>query len=547
MKKTLLPYMGLLLGLTLLMSSCSEIASRWSSLTSQDKAVREGYANPVLPGFHPDPSVCRVGDDFYLVNSTFQFFPGVPIFHSKDLIHWEQIGHCLTRRSQLELGEADFGGGIYAPTLRYHDGTYYMIVTNCSGMGNFFVTASDPAGPWSDPVKVNEEGIDPTLFWDEDGTCYYVGNARGGIVLFSIDDKTGERLSESVTIWEGTGGRYPEGPHIYKKDGWYYLLIAEGGTEMGHKVTIARSRNLQGPYEGNPANPLLTHFNHAGQSNPIQGLGHADFVQAPDGSWWTVCLGFRLQSGANHLLGRETFLAPMEWKRGKWPVINGGECLQLDMQCPTLPQVEGKAQPAAICFQWDQRHQDPDRTGNVFLTAFDMRINFLCNPVEKNYAFCERLGWLRMQAGDVPLDGRGSPTFVGVRQTKMDQTFSAYIDAAGLAEGGRGGLTVFAHGSYHYDMAVVRRDGQLVAQLRYRLDALKHVEAEMPLPTEYANLQVHCTPDYYIFSCNGEELGRMNTRFLSSECLGGFTGIYVGIFSEGPTGSYIDLAELKEE
>lgn len=159
----------------------------------------------------------------------------------------------------------------------------------------------------------------------------------------------------------------------------------------------------------------------------------------------------------------------------------------------------------------------------------------------------ERPGWLRMRAGDVPLDGRGSPTFVGVRQTKMDQLMSAYIDASGLSEGGRGGLTIFAHGMYHYDMAVVRRGGQYVAQLSYHLDALRHVEAEVVLSSQFANLQVHCTPDYYIFSCNGEELGKMNTRFLSSECLGGFTGIYAGVFSEGPAGSFIDLAEIKAE
>ena len=546
MKKTL-TILPVLLCMAFLFNACSEISSHWASLSNKGKDAGVGYDNPVLPGFHPDPSVCCVGEDFYLVNSTFQFFPGVPVFHSKDLIHWEQIGHCLTRRSQVELHEADFGGGIYAPTLRYHDGKFYMIVTNCSGMGNFFVTADNPAGPWSDPIKVDEEGIDPTLYWDDDSTCYYVGNARGGIVLFAIDEQTGQRLSEPKTIWEGTGGRYPEGPHIYKKDGWYYLLIAEGGTEMGHKVTIARSRNINGPYEGNPANPLLTHFNHAGQSNPIQGLGHADFVQAPDGSWWTVCLGFRLQSGANHLLGRETYLAPMEWKRGKWPVINGGECLQLKMQCRTLPQQPEAALPSVIRFDANSLQQNPALTGNAFLSPFDMRLNFLCNPVEKNYSFDEHPGWLRMFSGDVPLDGKGSPTFVGVRQTKMEQRMSAYVDASGLLEGGRGGLTVFAHGSYHYDMAVVRQNGQYVARLSYHLDALTHIEAEVVLPSQFAELEVRCTPDYYVFSCNGKELGKMNTRFLSSECLGGFTGIYVGVFADGSAGSFIDLAELATE
>jgi len=287
---------------------------------------QDGYSNPILPGFHPDPSICAVGEDFYLVNSTFQYYPGVPVYHSRDLVSWEQIGSCLVRTSQSDLSGALSWGGIYAPTIRYHDGTFYMIVTNCSHGGNFIVTAKDPAGPWSEPVYVNTPGIDPSLYFEGD-RCYYTGSANDAIVFCEIDVRTGELLSELKPIWKGTGGRYPEGPHIYFKDGWYYLLIAEGGTEFGHKITVARSRSIDGPYEGNPANPILTHFCQAGQTSPIQGLGHGDFVQGPDGSWWMVCLGFRTQGGNHHLMGRETFLAPVQWKEGEWPVVNEGKIL----------------------------------------------------------------------------------------------------------------------------------------------------------------------------------------------------------------------------
>ncbi|HEY3390378.1 MAG TPA: glycoside hydrolase family 43 protein, partial [Prolixibacteraceae bacterium] len=222
------------------------------------------YRNPVIPGFHPDPSVCRVGDDYYLVTSTFEYFPGVPVFHSKDLVNWEQIGHCLTRDSQLPLQKCGASGGIYAPTIRYHDGLFYMVVTNVSGGGNFFVTAKDPAGEWSEPLWINQGGIDPTIFWDEDGKAYFMstghhfdtGKQREGIAISEIDLKTGKRITEPIPVWLGTGGRYPEAPHIYKKDGYYYLLIAEGGTEYGHKVTISRSRNIYGPYESAPGNPI---------------------------------------------------------------------------------------------------------------------------------------------------------------------------------------------------------------------------------------------------------------------------------------------------
>ena len=281
-----------------------------------------GYQNPVIAGFHPDPSVCRVGDDFYLVNSSFQYFPGVPIFHSRDLVHWQQIGHVLTRPSQLPLKNASTGGGIYAPTIRHDGERFYMITTNVSDKGNFLVHATDPRGPWSEPVWIEQGGIDPSLYF-EDGKCYLVSNPDNCIHLCQIDPLTGRQLTESRRIWTGTGGRYPEGPHIYKKDGWYYLLISEGGTEYGHKVTIARSRHIDGPYTGNPANPILTHINQNAENNPIQGVGHADMVQAHDGSWWLVCLGFRTQNGQHHVLGRETFLAPVAWNEDGWPVVNG--------------------------------------------------------------------------------------------------------------------------------------------------------------------------------------------------------------------------------
>ena len=184
-----------------------------------------------------------------------------------------------------------------------------MVTTLVSDKGNFYVYADDPAGEWSDPIWVNQGGIDPSLLF-EDGKCYFM-STDNGIRLSEIDIKTGKKLTESKVIWNGTGGRYPEAPHIYKKDGWYYLMIAEGGTEYGHKETIARSRNIYGPYQSNPSNPILTHMNEHTQSNPIQGTGHADLIQAHDSSWWVVFLGFRPQSGTHHLLGRETFLAPV--------------------------------------------------------------------------------------------------------------------------------------------------------------------------------------------------------------------------------------------
>ena len=428
----------------------------------------QGYQNPVIQGFHPDPSVCRVcrvGEDYYLVNSSFEYFPGVPLFHSHDLVHWEQIGHVLDRESQLKLVGGNMWGGIYAPTIRYNDGIYYMITTNNSDRGNFLVYTDDPRGEWSEPVWLSQKGIDPSLYF-EDGHCYMVSNPDNAIWLCEIDPKSGKQLTESRCIWAGTGGRYPEGPHIYKREGWYYLLISEGGTEYGHKVTIARSRDIAGPYESNPANPILTHINMNAQDNPIQGVGHADMVQAHDGSWWLVCLGFRTQGGQHHLLGRETFLAP-------------------------------------------------------------------------NYSLTERKGFLRIKGSEKQLDDSGSPSFVGRRQQDIDFQVTTAFHAQGK---GNAGLTVYMCPFAHYDLFI--SDNQL--KLRYRLGELCHESTVGKVPDDFVYVRVKGNAEFYTFfySIDGthyKEAGRMNTRFLSSETNGGFTGIYLGLFAEGDAQAYFDF------
>ena len=247
------------------------------------------FQNPILPGFYPDPSICRVGEDYYLVTSSFEYFPGVPVFHSRDLVNWRQIGHCLTRKSQLDLDAAKSSGGIYAPTIRHHAGRFYMVTTDTTGRGNILVSADDPAGPWSEPISIRQGGIDPSLFFDASGKVYFSSNClhgnRRGLQQSEIDIEMGELLSASKFLWEGTGGKYPEAPHLYLKDGWYYLLIAEGGTEFGHMITVARSRAAFGPFEPCPQNPILS---HRSTSHSIQSTGHGDMIQDHLGGWWMV-------------------------------------------------------------------------------------------------------------------------------------------------------------------------------------------------------------------------------------------------------------------
>ena len=498
-----------------------------TALAFSAPATDHGYTNPVIPGFHPDPSVVRVGEDYYLVNSSFQFFPGVPIFHSRDLVHWQQIGNVLDRPEQLPLTNASAWLGIYAPTIRYHDGLYYMVTTNvgngAKGGGNFFVTAKDPAGPWSNPVWLDQGGIDPSLFW-EDGKCYLVSNPDVMIKLCEIDTTTGEQLTPSVDLWQGTGGRHPEAPHIFKKDGWYYLLIAEGGTEMGHSVTIARSRDIRGPYESNPDNPILTHLRRAAQNNKIQGTGHADLVQAHDGSWWMVCLAFRTQANNQHLTGRETYLAPVTWNEDGWPVVNGGNPIELQMNVPTLPQ-----HPVATA---------PETYDFTTLSTFPHEWVFLRNPHTENYAFTPE--GLLLKGTDVTLQSLDSPTFVALRQLNPDFTASETFSVANLQSGARAGLTVYMDTHSHYDAYVTRTDpGTYRICLSYNLHALHKVEQSVAIPANAEiTIKVVGSDDMYDFyySLNdGDEhkLGSLNARFLSTETAGGFTGITLGMFAEG--------------
>ena len=279
------------------------------------------FENPVLPGMHPDPTICRVGRDFYLACSSFEYFPGVPIFHSRDLVGWRQIGHALTRRSQLDLSGVPSSDGIYAPTLRHHDGTFYL-VTTLVGSGNFLVTAKHPRGPWSDPCWLDSDGIDPSLAFLDD-RVYYTRNGPGADPDHPFVYQAELAWSGGVpslvrkprVIWRGTGGIWPEAPHLYRRGRWFYLLTAEGGTSYGHSVVVARSGRPYGPFVASPHGPLLTHRDRP--RHAIQATGHADLVELDDGSTWAVLLGIRPAAGRNHHLGRETFLAPVAWGYGR--------------------------------------------------------------------------------------------------------------------------------------------------------------------------------------------------------------------------------------
>lgn len=299
----------------------------------EERDMQNKLKNPIIPGFYPDPSICRVGDDFYLACSSFELCPGVPVFHSRDLAHWKQICYAMTPENGFHVEKNSGVGGVMAPTLRYHDGIFYIINTNFSDEGNYIITAKDPAGPWSEPHWLKDvPGIDASLFFDDDGQAYIMGtgdvwdNGVGvkerGIWLAKYDVENFCMLGEPVTIFNSAlrVGASPESPHLYHIGEYYYLMIAEGGTEHYHAVMVARSKELFGFYEGNPANPVMTH-RHMGFTCPIINVGHADLVELPDGSWYAIMLASRLIEGECKNLGRETFICPVVWERG-WPLFS---------------------------------------------------------------------------------------------------------------------------------------------------------------------------------------------------------------------------------
>jgi xylan 1,4-beta-xylosidase len=505
-------------------------ASHWA--VAAETARVTSYRNPVIPGFHPDPSVVRVGEWFYLVNSSFEFFPGVPVRRSRDLVHWELIGHALTRASQLPLAKAGPSRGIFAPTIRYHDGTFYMITTNVSAQGNFFVSAKDPAGPWSEPIWIQGQGgIDPSLFFDDDGKVYLTstGGAPGapsesGIWQSVIDVATGRLLTAPRLIWKGSGGRYPEGPHLYRIDGRYYLMISEGGTEYGHMVTIARSDSPWGPFEACPRNPILTHRNTQ-MDQPIQGTGHPDIVQDTEGHWWMVFLAFRPVGGGYwHHLGRETFLAPLAWGTDGWPVVNEGRTIAQQMTVAGLPEYAAPATPAR----------------DEFDGPLSLAWNWVRNPVAESYSTSSRAGWLTLKGTALTLADDGSPTFVGRRQEHLRARMTTRIDFAPTREGDEAGLVLYHHPRHRYELGVRRTNGVREVFVRQTIGTrLSAVTASAPAPGDGPIvLQVEAEPEEYTLSWgpDADHLTRLDaavTRYLSSEVAGGFIGTYVGVYATG--------------
>ncbi len=490
------------------------------------------YRNPVVAGFYPDPSICRVGDTYYMVASSFQFFPGVPLFESKDLVNWTQIGHVLTRKSQLKVANADSSSGIFAPTIRYHAGRFYMVTTNVTEGGNFYVWTDDIHGEWSDPIYVEQGGIDPSLYF-EDGRAYFMSNGtddegRSGITQCEIDIETGRKLTPSKWIWRGTGGRFLESPHLYKIQGRYYLMASEGGTEYGHMVTYARSDSLYGPFESYPHNPVLTNRNLGGY--PVQGCGHGDLVEDVQGNWWMVHLGFRQihQWVMHHITGREIYLVPVTFDADGW--------FTAGVEGTTRAEMENDRIAEDVV-------QLPTKDYTFANSEIGVDWCFLRHPDESCYDCTKER--FRLKGSAVTLDATlGSPTFVAIRQREMNQRVSC---KAAVTEG-EAGITFYMTPEQHYDLFIRKTDIGYEAARRLRIGDVTQVDGCVPLFDGTAELIVECSNFVYHFKVVADgklyDLGTAQTKYLSTEIAGNFTGVMLGLYAQGTMTEFAEFTDF---
>lgn len=543
--------LNLLLGMTatILSSSAEPVSFDWFEYSGTDKTftreLKSGeYHNPILTGFYPDPSICRVGEDYYLVNSTFAYFPGLPIFHSRDLVNWTQIGHAIDRPDQLKYDGLDVSAGIFAPAITHHDGLFYLICTQVGSDGNFVVTAKDPAGPWSDPHILQFGGIDPSIFFDDDDRAWVVNNdgpdgeplydGHRAIRIQEFDYKNMKMVGpRPVMINAGvdisTKPIWIEGPHLFKKDGWYYLCAAEGGTGPGHSQVVFRSKKVDGPYEPWEKNPILTQRD---LSDDVRGAvtctGHADLTEGPDGKWWATFLGVRPYERGFSPMGRETFLLPVEWTEDGWPtILPPTERVPLFKESPTGVSVKQNPElPLSGNFTWKDEF-DSEELSKAWI--------MLRAPSETWWKLKHGgSGRLELTPRDELLTGKHNPSFLGRRVQHPDFTASTVMTVP--AESGVStGMALFQNDRFHYFLGASKDDGNTKVFLERVKDGVSEIVASETLPAcSVVHLRVHgngpiCGFEYAVSPDDWKSLASdQDARMITTAVAGGFVGATVG-------------------
>lgn len=479
--------------------------------------IDEMYRNPIRRGFFPDPSIVRVGEDYYMVNSTFIFFPCIPVSHSRDLVHWEVIGHAIEKPEWAHLEGLEGGRGYWAPDISYCNGRFYITATlRLNDVGavrrrQMVVTAEKPEGPYSEPVFFEEDGIDPSIFHDDDGRHYMLLNR--GARIFEIDETATKRLSETTLLYYGSNKRAPEGPHLLKKDGWYYLFEAEGGTGMGHRETVSRSRTLHGVYQPSPYNPVIRQWDERAL---IQRCGHAKPVSMPDGRWYFVYLCGRALGGKYTLLGRETALDPFTWTADGWPLLNEGRGISTVNRMP-LPCVPVKDTP-----DWLSPRPAPKGT------------------------FLWQDGRVTIRGSEFPLTDTRCRSLQLRRQTAFRFRFSAEMV---VPESGEAGITCY------YDensFLTLRAEGGCIRIAeQIGLDRREHETSVTACPGERIALAVEADGLTRRLLVNGKAIATLeNVAYLADEGVRigkRFTGAMVGVYAVNGTASFENLTYMEAD
>ncbi len=503
--------------------------------------------NPIRPGFYPDPSVCRAGNKYYLVNSSFNYFPGLPVFESENLSEWKQIGNAIDRTSQLDFSNALMTRGLFAPTIRYNNGKFYIICTQVDKVGNFFISADNPAGPWSDPVVIEgAEGIDPSLFFDDDGTVWYIGtrpapegpkwNGNWEIWVQRIDLSTGKLYGKDTGIWRGALKRciWPEGPHIYKINGEYLLLHAEGGTSIQHAVCVAKCATIEGEWVGNPCNPILTHRN-MGKRADIVNVGHGDLVDTPDGKWWMVCLATRPQGkGENRVspLGRETFIVPVEFE-DDWPLASPDTGKIVDAY-----NLDGSVAACGNTSAAPYVFKDGFSSDSIGVEWLSLR-----GRDEKSYSLSARKGWLRLSTDGETLTETRKTNFFGVRQEIFDYELSVDVDFVPEKDE-TAGIAFFQSETYQYRMELFNNGGTCIRVIKVEGGASSVLGESKVSASGTIRMKCVCLNQKFMFSFSSADCRQSvvaencDSTILSTERAGGFVGNVIGLFAAGKNAAH---------
>lgn len=498
--------------------------------------------NPVLPGFYPDPSICVAEGNYYLVCSSFAYFPGLPIFKSKNCYKWEQIGNIIDRPEQLDFSGAGVSRGLFAPTIRYNKGKFYCICTQVDKLGNFFVTADNPEGPWSNPIPIPKaEGIDPSLFFDDDGTVWYTGtrpapegckyNGNWEIWIQRINLETGDLYGEAKGIWRGAlkDCIWPEGPHIYKINDFYYLIHAEGGTGSNHAVCVARSKNIESGWEGKPANPILTH-RHLGKSAGVVNVGHADLFCTTEGKWWMCCLASRpYGEGEKRFsnLGRETFFAPVKWE-DDWPVVSWETGLLENAYSLSGHAVERSAEDSPLYSIPPIDDFNSKELGKHWLSLWSRN--------QKAVNCSDNDGHLRIF---------GSENFMQNMTVRRQTSFSfevcTYLEAHFKNKDDCTGLVLFQNEQFYYRMQILKCGRIFMLQLIKNAGGKEETVKEEILSGGEDDfnlvLKVVAEKQNLTFSFGYDErnmqpfIDNIDASILSTEKAGGFVGTVIGMFA----------------